>query len=163
MKVFNELLLVSKESILSKIFDIDQEKFEKLPDSEKEEAKKLFPTESEKNFMTVFRSTSPQLARLQRKMSVCLDVEVIEYDFNKITFTYAGNTYKLLSPKNAYRICQALETDSFTALKEMGKQGCIFINEKQILDVTQDNALEVDELRIIEKVVDKFFFQTFIV
>lgn len=163
MQVFNELILVSKESILNKHFEIDMNAYEKLTDLEKESVKGLFPTEEEKNFMTVFKSTSPQLARLQRKMSVCLDVEVLEYDFNSITFTYAGNTYKIDSCKNAYKICQALEKSNLEAVYELGKQGCIFINDKLIGDIKQDRTIEVDELMLIQKISDKFFFQTFIV
>ena len=103
MQVFNELIKVSKESILNKHFEIDMVAYEKLSESEKESIKNLFPTDDEKNFMQVFKSTAPQLARLQRKMSVCLDVEVLDYDFNCITFTYSGNTYEIQSCKNAYK------------------------------------------------------------
>lgn len=162
MQVFNELIKVSKESILNKHFEIDMVAYEKLSESEKESVKNLFPTDDEKNFMQVFKSTAPQLARLQRKMSVCLDVEVLDYDFNCITFTYSGNIYEIQSCKNAYKICQALEKSTLEAVYELGKQGCIRINEKLIGDIKQDKTIEVDELMLIQKVTDKFFFQTFI-
>lgn len=162
MKVFDKLILVSKESILSKLFQIDMEAFNRLPEKEKEKIEKLFPTENENDFMEVYNSTAPQLARLKRKMSVCLDVEVLEYDFNYIVFTYAGNKYKLLAPKNAYKISQALDDGVLSALSEMAKQGCIFINENLVGSITNDTSLQVDELEILKKVSDKFFFQTFL-
>ena len=79
-----ELVHVSKQSILTKHFGIDMKAFEKLSEKEKEEAKKVIPTSEEEKFMEIFKSDIPQLARLQRKMSVCLDVEVIAYDFDFI-------------------------------------------------------------------------------
>lgn len=161
MKVFNELILVSKESILKKHFGIDMAAYEKLSEKEKLEVKDLFPTEEEENFMEVYRSSSPQLARLQRKMSVCLDVEVLEYDFDSVLFTFAGNRYKTIAPKNAYRICLALEKGTLDALQEMAKQGCIFMNDNPILNLGQDGSIQIDELQMIKTVVEKFFFQTF--
>ena len=163
--VFNKLILVSKESILKKHFGIDMIAYEKLSESEKEKVKELFPTDDENAFMEVYKSTAPQLARLQRKMSVCLDVEVLEYDFDFIVFTYAGNVYKLLAPKNAYRICKVLENenDGLEGLQELAKQGCLFVNDKSIMDLRQDKVLEVDEMQLLKKVSEKFFFQTFIV
>ncbi len=162
MQVFDKLILVSKESILEKRFGIDKEAFEKLDEKTKASLKDKLPTEEEESFMQVFKSTAPQLARLQRKMSICLDVEVLEYDFDSVLFTYANNKYKLLAPKNAYRICKALEDDTLEGLQEMAKQGCIFINDKPVLDVKQDNAVQVDELQILKNISEKFFFQTFL-
>lgn len=163
MKVFDKLILVSKESILEKRFGVDKEAYEKLSQKEKDIANIKFPTEDEENFMQVFKSTAPQLARLQRKMSICLDVEVKEYDFDKVIFTYAGNDYTLLEPKNAYRICKAIDDGSLEALQELCKQGCVLINVNPVLDIKSESAtIKVDELNMIKNVAEKFFFQTFL-
>lgn len=163
MEIFNDLILVSKESILRKHFNIDMNAYGKLSEKEKEIAGDIIPTEDEKNFMTVFNSTSPQLARLQRKMSVCLEVEVLEFAFDFVIFTFAKNKYRVIAPKNAYRICQALENGNLEGLQEMGKQGCIWVNENPVNDIKADNVLQIDEIQILKSVVEKFFFQTFIV
>lgn len=163
MKVFNDLILVSKESILNKVFDIDMEKYEKLSDKEKEIAKVSFPTEVEKDFMTVYRSTAPQLARLQRKMSVCLYVEVLEFSFDHIIFTFAGNKYKIVSAKNAYRICKAIDKGMLEAVQELCVQGCVTVNDKPITDIMGEGILQIDEIQLLRNVAEKFFFQTFLV
>lgn len=164
MEVFDKLILVSKESILEKRFGVDKEAYEKLSQKEKDLANIKFPTVDEENFMKVFKSTAPQLARLQRKMSICLDVEVKEYDFDKVVFTYSGNDYTLLAPKNAYRICKSIEDGGLEALQEMCKQGCILVNEKVVDDIqTEKSILQVDEIRLLKGVAEKFFFQTFLV
>lgn len=161
MKVFNELIKVSKESILKKHFGIDMEAYNKLSEKDKLAANELFPTEDEKLFMEVYKSTAPQLARLQRKMSVCLEVEVTEYDFDKVVFKYGKSDYMLLAPKNAYRICLAIDKGAIEALVEMAKQGCLIIDGNIVSDILKDGALQVDEMQILKSVADKFFFQTF--
>jgi hypothetical protein len=160
--MINELVLVSKQSILKKHFGIDMDEFNKLSEKEKEEVKKVFPTEEEIKFMEIFKSDMPQLARLQRKMSVCLEVEVSYYDFENIEFNYSGSVYKLLAPKNAYRICKALEKDSLEGLQDLCKQGCVLKDNQNVNDI-KENSLQVDEIQILKLVADKFFFQTFLV
>lgn len=165
MKVPERLILVSKQSILNKHFNIDMAKFNALSETEKEIAREsLFPTENEKAFMEIHNSKAPQLARLQRKMSVCLEVEVLEYDHNFIVFEYAGNTYRMTNPRNAYRICQALENDdSLSGLWELAKQGCLQINDKVVTDLDKDEILQVDEIMLLKKIASKFFFQPFMI
>jgi len=163
MQVFNKLIKVSKASITTKLFDIPMDKFETLSPGEKESIKPLLPSEEEKEFMEVYKANMPQLARLQRKMSVCLDVEVLELEEDKISFEYADSKYTLTSPKNAFKICSALDKDTLSGLAEMAVQGCIFKNETEVKNIKEDGALSVDELRLLLLVADKFFFQTFLV
>ena len=158
----NELVHVSKQSILTKHFGIDLKAFEKLSEKEKLEAKKVFPTENEEKFMTIFKSDMPQLARLQRKMSICLEVEVIEYDFDFVEFNFSGNIFRMEASKNAYRICKALEKDYLEGLQEMCKQGCILKDGIAITDIKENVSLQIDEIQILKLVATKFFFQTFL-
>ena len=159
----NELVHVSKQSILTKHFGIDMKAFEKLSDTEKEEAKKVIPTSEEEKFMEIFKSDIPQLARLQRKMSVCLDVEVLKYDFDFVEFNFSGNIFRIESGKNAYRICKALEKDYLEGLQELCKQGCILKDGSPITDIKENTTLQIDEIQILKLVSTKFFFQMFLV
>lgn len=161
MKVFDKLIRVSKASFEEKLF-IDDAKLAKLSKAELKKVQPFLPTEDEKDFYTVYTSKIPQLARLQRKMSVCLDVEVTELEEEKISFVYGPNTYTLTDPANAYQICQALEKGPLEAVAEMARQGGILRNGEPLENV-KNGAVKVDELKLIEKVATKFFFQSFMV
>lgn len=163
--ITNDLSLVhvSKQSILTKHFGIDLKAFEKLSEKEKEEARKVFPTSAEEKFMEIFKSDMPQLARLQRKMSVCLEVEVLRYDFDFVEFNYSGNIFKLEASKNAYRICKALEKDNLEGLQELCKQGCVLKDGQPVTDIKENSSLQIDEIQVLKSVATKFFFQTFLV
>jgi len=163
MEVFNKLIKVSKASFLNKVFKIDESKIAELSKEEREALEKLLPTEEEKLFAEVYRSNIPQLVRLQRKMSVCLDVEVLELEEDKISFQYGENTFTLISPTNAFRICSALEKGKLEGLSEMVLQGCVSKGEKIIHNLKEESGLAVDEMRTLLNVADKFFFQTFLV
>lgn len=179
MKVFDKLIRVSKKSINEKYFTLSEEEMRsKLSGDELKQALSLLPTQDELDFMEVFNSTIPQLARLQRKMSVCLDVEVLEMEEEFIKFEYGENIYRIEEPKNAYKICMALEKSSLEAFSELVLQGCVYVqkktdsllggivnrlNEKPIQDIRQGNVLKVDELNLLVKIADKFFFRSFMV
>lgn len=154
-----ELVTVSKQSFLEKVFGVSEEALrEKFGDGpELEEARKLLPTEDEIKFREIYTSSIPQLARLQRKMSVCLDVEVIGMSESFVEFEYGEKIYRLNSPTNAFKICMALEKNTLSGFAEMIEQKCIMVDGAP----AELNKLEVDEIRLLSQVADKFFFQTF--
>lgn len=170
MKVFDRLIKVSKASINEKLFgkDYTREKLEATLEGEDlEKALALLPTEEEQEFMDVFKSNIAGLARLQRKMSVCLDVEVLDLENDRIKYEYADKVYEIREPKNAFRICTELEKSSLDAFVEVCKQRCFSEftkegTEKVIDDIKKDGAIKLDALNLAVKVCDKFFFQTFI-
>lgn len=158
MKVFDKLIHVSKAHFLAaeKVWEVPR----KLSKAEFAKIKPFLPTEDEKAFMEILRSNMPQLARLQRKMSVCLDVEVTELSDDRISFKYGEDSYTLTEPKNAYKICPAIEKSKLDALIEMNVQGCVLKNDEAVKDVR--DGFRVDELRLLCDVASKFFFQTFL-
>jgi hypothetical protein len=170
MKVFDKLIKVSKASINEKVFgkEFTRERLEaELQGEELEKALALLPTEEEQDFMDIFKSQIAGLARLQRKMSVCLDVEVIDLEDDRIRYEYADKLYEIREPKNAFRICTQLEKSSLDAFVEVCKQKCFSEISKEgtetvIEDVKKDGAIKLDALNLAVKVCDKFFFQTFI-
>lgn len=159
MKTYDQLIKVSKKSILTKVFKVD---VEKLSPEELEKAKPFLPTEDEKDFMEVYESNIPQLARLQRKMSVCLDVEVLELEESKIVFEYGDSKYTILEPKNAFRTCVALDKGKYEAFSEIVLQGCVLKNDVEVRSVKENSILAVDEINLLVSVTDKFFFRTFL-
>lgn len=165
MKVFDKLIKVSKASINEKLFgpEFTKEKLEAtLAGEELEKALALLPTQEEQDWMDVFKSNVAGLARLQRKMSVCLDVEVLELEEDRIRYEYADKVYEIREPKNAFRVCTELDKSSLDAFVEVCRQKCFFENEKIIDDIKKDGAIKIDALKLAQKVCDKFFFQTFI-
>lgn len=171
MKIFDKLIRVSKSSINEKLFgpEYTKEKLEeKLEGEDLEKALALLPTEEEQDFMNVFKSNIAGLARLQRKMSVCLDVEVLELEEDRIRYEYADKVYEIREPKNAFRICTELEKSSLDGFVEVCRQKCFSEFgkdgvEKIIDDVKKDGSIKLDALNLAVKVCDKFFFRTFIV
>jgi hypothetical protein len=170
MKVFDKLLKVSKSSINEKLFskEYTRERLEaELEGEELGKALALLPTEEEQEFMEVFKANIAGLARLQRKMSVCLDVEVIDLEDDRIKYEYADKFYEIREPKNAFRICTELDQSLLAGFVEVCKQKCFSEidkdgNEKVIDDIRKDGVIKLDALNLAVKVCDKFFFQTFI-
>jgi hypothetical protein len=165
MKVFDKLIKVSKASINEKLFgkEYTKERLEaELEGEDLQKALALLPTEEEQDFMDIFKSNIAGLARLQRKMAVCLDVEVLELEDDRVKYEYAGNTYEIREPKNAFKICTELEKSSLDAFVEVCKQKCFSENDKVIDEVKKDGAIKLDALNLAVKVCDKFFFRTFI-
>jgi hypothetical protein len=164
MKIFDTLIKVSKSSINEKVFNIKKEDLEKeLTGEDLNKALALLPTEEEQDFMDIFKSNIAGLERLQRKMSVCLDVEVLELEDDYIKYEYAKNIYEIREPKNAFKICTELEKGALSGFIEVCRQKCFSENEKIIDDVKKDGAIKIDALNLAVKICDKFFFQTFLV
>jgi len=154
------LIKVSRSEINRKLFKVSEAEIRaQLQGEELEEALKLLPSEDEKEWMKIFTSTAPELARIQRKMSVCLDAEIDELEENRISFSYGENKYEILAPVNSFKILKALENSKSDALLEMSKQGCIKKSGTPIYALDKE---PIDSLNLIQKITDKFFFQTFL-
>lgn len=152
-------LIKVPRSITQKLFKITEAELrEKLTGEELEEGLKLLPTEDEKDWMRIFNSNAPELARVQRKMSVCLDADIDEIEENKISFTYGNDKYEISGPFNSFKVLKTLEDSKSDALLEMAKQGCIKKSGVAIYILDKE---PIDALNLILKITDKFFFQSF--
>lgn len=158
MKVPDKLIRVSRASILEKLFDVDPSK---LSRKELKKVEKFLPTDEEREFMDIYRSNIPQLQRLQRKMSVCLAVEVTELEEDRISFLFGKDTFTLKDPENAFRMAQVLEKGTLEAVAELAAQKCLLKNGEPVENV-KTGSLKVDELGILQKVANRFFFQSFL-
>jgi len=158
MKTFDRLIRVSKASFMEKLFDVDEKKLSK---AERKKIAPFLPTDEEREFKEIYVSNMPQLARLQRKMGVCLKVEVTELEEDRVTFLFGRDTFTLLEPTNVYKMCQVLERGNLEAVGEMIAQGCVLKNGSPV-DSIKGEQLKVDELRLILDIASQFFFQTFL-
>jgi len=143
---------------MEKLFDVDEKKLSK---AERKKIAPFLPTDEEREFKEIYVSNMPQLARLQRKMGVCLKVEVTELEEDRVTFLFGRDTFTLLEPTNVYKMCQVLERGNLEAVGEMIAQGCVLKNGSPV-DSIKGEQLKVDELRLILDIASQFFFQTFL-
>lgn len=153
------MIIVSRESITKKNFDVTEKQLrENLEGKELEEALELLPTPEEREWMKIFQSNAPELARMRRKMSVCLDAEIKILEENHILYEYCKTEYEIKAPINSFKILKALESSKSDAFEEMAKQGCLKKDGKDI-----DLKIEpVDSLKLMFIIADKFFFQIYL-
>lgn len=161
MKIPETLIRVSKEQILKKTFDVTEEQLRgRLSGQELEAALALLPTDEEKQWMDIFNSEAPQLARIRRKMSVCIDAEITDLSEDAISWEYGGSKYRVESPNNAFRVCSALQRSALDAVAEMCRQKCVKMNARPV-DITKPGVMPVDDMQLLVLIVSKFFFQIF--
>jgi len=147
-------------SILGKIFDVSEKELrEKLTGEDLEESIKLLPSDNERQFMKIIKSTAPELARIQRKLSVCLIAEVSILEEGKIEYSYNGKIFLVTEPHNSFIVSKKYQITSHDAVQEMNIQDCIKVGDQKI-DLTK---LPVDELNLLVRVIDRFFFQTYLI
>jgi len=155
------MIIVSREKINKKIFspEFTEEKIRaELTGDELDATLLLLPDDNEKEWMKIFRSTAPELVRLQRKISVCLDAEIQSYDDNNIVYKYADSEYEIKAPVNSFNILRAIEKDKSSAFEELSKQGCLKKSGKDV-DIKSE---PFDSLNLMFKIADKFFFQIYL-
>jgi len=155
------LIKVSRSAINTKLFNVTEAELRaKLKGDELTSALALLPTDEEREFMRIFTSTAPELARVQRKMSVCIEAEVRVLESHRVAYEYAGRVFDILAPLNSFRISEALEKGKHAAVSEMIKQGRI-TDEARTLTHEDAKGLDVDEVNLLIKITDRFFFQIF--
>ena len=154
-----KLIRVSRSSYLNKLFKVTEQQLrEKLSGDELAKALKQLPTDDEKEFTRIFESNAPELLRLQRKMSVCLDAEVSKLENDLVEYAFNNKTVSVSTPKNSWFLSRKLADSKHDALYELNEQGCILVDGKKI-DLT---TFEVDEINLLLKIVDKFFFMIYL-
>jgi len=162
MQVPTELIKVSRSSIMKKLFDTTEEKMkERLKGEELKKALSLLPSKDEARFMEIYQSSIPQLARIQRKMSVCLEAEVLELKNDLLIYEFAGKLFTLKAPSNSFRISEALDVSLHEGFSELCKESCVLVDNVFIKDPDK-SGLEVDELRLLVRMANKFFFQIYL-
>jgi sugar phosphate isomerase/epimerase len=118
------------------------------------------PTEEEKRWFEIMKSTVPELEKIRKKLSVCAISEVISYDKNHVTFVYDGVNYTVNKPVNSLRIARAREYSAMSALEELNAQRCITIGQAPI--AKDFSGVDAEVIQLMSQVADKFFFMPFL-
>jgi hypothetical protein len=155
-----DIPIASRWSILNKNFGITEEEVRKqFSDEALDEQLALLPTEDEKQWMKIWQSKAKGLGRIQRKMAVCLEVEVTAIGPGFIEWDYEGRKIRLDQPKNVYKVSAALEFSKHHGIAEMFAQGCVTVDGR--IEDLKTTKLELDELQSIAVVANLFFFQIY--
>lgn len=118
------------------------------------------PTEEEKRWFTILKSTAPELEKLRKKLSVCKFAEIIEYDKSKVTFSYDGVSYTIDRPKNSLKIARCREYSIISALEELNLQRCITIGN---VPIAKDfSGIDVEVIQIMSEIAESFFFTPYL-
>lgn len=161
MDVKNAPLVISRASLIDKVWDEENQKKIKLAiekssnDEDKKDLIELLPTSKEKNWMRFYKSNSPELMRHIKKMSVCFDVEVIKATGDFISFIYGEFKIEIKSPENVYNIFLALDESELEGFEAFVKTESITVNGKVF---KLDDNFSIDVLTTIKKIIRKFFF-----
>ena len=114
------------------------------------------PTEEEKRWFEIMKSTVPELEKVRKKLSVCAVAEVISYDKNQITFVYDNVNYTINKPNNSLKIARAREYSVMSALEELNNQRCIMIGQAPI--AKDFSGIDAEVIQRMSQIADKFFF-----
>ena len=118
------------------------------------------PTEEEKRWFDIMKSTVPELEKIRKKLSVCAISEVISYDKNQVTFVYDGVNYTINKPVNSLKIARAREYSAMSALEELNAQRCITVG---MAPIAKDfSGVDAEVIQLMAQVADKFFFMPFL-
>ena len=118
------------------------------------------PTEEEKHWFEIMKSTVPELEKIRKKLSVCAISEVVSYDKNHVTFVYDGVNYTVNKPVNSLRIARAREYSAMSALEELNAQRCITIGQAPI--AKDFSGIDAEVIQLMSQIADKFFFMPFL-
>lgn len=117
------------------------------------------PTEEEKKWFDIMKSTVPELEKLRKKLSVCGMAEIISYDRNQISFIYDNENYTINKPVNSLKIARAREYSIMSALEELNMQRCITIKG---IPIPKDfSGIDVEVIQIMASISENFFFAPF--
>lgn len=118
------------------------------------------PTEEEKNWYKILKSTAPELEKLRKRLSVCAIADVAEYDNSKVVISYDGINYSIGKPANGLRIARAREYSVMSALEELNAQRCITVNNAPI--PKDFGGIDTEAIQLMATVAEKFFFTPYL-
>lgn len=118
------------------------------------------PTEQEKEWFNLIKTTAPELEKLRKKISVCAIAEIVEYDKDKVTFSYEDENYTINKPANSLRISRCREYSIMSALEELNAQRCITVKN---IPISKDFAnIDVEVIRLMAQIAESFFFTPYL-
>lgn len=128
--------------------------------SEIGDGKTTAPTEEERAWLDIMKSTDPERERLRRKLSVCAHAEVVEYNKDFVTLTYDSVQYTIKKPANGFRVARAREMSITDALEELNAQRMIVIGA---VPLPKDfSGVDTDVIQVLRSVAENFFFAPYL-
>jgi len=118
------------------------------------------PTEEERKWFEILKSTVPELEKLRKKLSVCYLAEIVEYNQSKVIFTYDGINYTINKPNNSLRIARTREYSIMAALEELNNQRCIVVGA---VPIPKDfSGIDMEVIQLMASISERFFFMPFL-
>ena len=118
------------------------------------------PTEEEKNWINILKSKAPESEKLRKKISVCGFAEIVEYNKDRVTFTYDGVNYTINKPNNSLRIARCREYSIMSALEELNSQRCICIGA---VPISKDfSGIDAEVIQLLSQIAENFFFTPYL-
>jgi hypothetical protein len=118
------------------------------------------PTEEEKSWLDIIKSTDPERERLRKKLSVCVIADVVEYNPEAVTVMYDSVKYTIKKPVNGFNIAKARERSMMDALEELNAQRQIVVGA---VPLPKDfSGVEAEVIQVLAKVAENFFFTPYL-
>ena len=118
------------------------------------------PTEGEKKWLDLLKTTAPELEKVRKKISVCGLAEIVSYDKNQVTFSYEGVNYTINKPANSLKIARCREFSIMSALEELNFQRCITVNN---IPISKDfSGIDVEVIQLMSQIAENFFFTPYL-
>ena len=118
------------------------------------------PTEEEKNWFLLLKSTAPEHEKLRKKLSVCAIADVVDYSPAAVTIQYDGVKYTRNKPNNSLRIARARENSIMAAFEELNSQRCIVVGA---VPIAKDfSGVDAEVIQLLSSVAENFFFTPYL-
>jgi hypothetical protein len=118
------------------------------------------PTEEERLWLDILKSTLPENEKLKKKLSVCALADVVAYSNDAVTIEYDEKKYTINKPNNSLRIARAREYSIMGAVEELNNQRCITVAG---VAIPKDfSGIDVEVLHLFADVAENFFFTPFL-
>lgn len=117
------------------------------------------PTEEEKAWIDIMKSTAPELEPKKKKVGVCVQADIVEYDANDVKISYDGVVYSIKKPANSLQIARAYERGVMSAFEALASQFCVCMAGVPCADLTK---MPVEAIRLLSVVAENFFFAPYL-
>ena len=118
------------------------------------------PTEEERCWLDIIKTKDPERAKIRKKISVCSNADVVEYNHDSVTILYDGVKYTIKKPVNGFRIAKAREYSITDALEELNAQRQVMIG---VAPIAKDfSGIDAEVVLLLAKVAESFFFTPYL-
>jgi len=118
------------------------------------------PTETERAWLELIRSTDVSRDVLRKRAAVCALADVTKMSPDSVSFTYDSKEYTIEKPRNGFKIAQARERSIMAAVAELNAQRCI---KYGLVPINKDfENIDAGLIKLFGDVAENFFFTPFL-